>query len=241
MISVVMPAHNEQAYLATAVERVVTGLRQRTESFEVIICENGSTDLTARIASECSDLHPEVRVVTRAEADYGRALRAGFLAAVGDLVVNFDVDLVDLAFLDEALALSRTAGSPVIVVGSKRSPGANDQRPAGRLIVTAIFSMVLRSGFGLRVSDTHGLKLLSRAPLVPIVAACRFGADIFDTELILRAEHAGLEVMEIPVTVVDQRPPRTSIVRRIPRSLLGLARLRVTLWRERSSGCRAKV
>jgi glycosyltransferase involved in cell wall biosynthesis len=228
-----MPAHNEQGYLAAAVERVVNGLRDRPEPFEVIVCENGSTDLTAKIASECCRLHPELKVVALPEADYGRALRAGFLASAGDQVVNFDVDLVDLGFLDAALTLSRTVDSPVIVVGSKRSPGSSDQRPAGRQIVTAIFSLVLRKGFGLRVSDTHGLKLLSRAPLVPVVAACRFGGDIFDTELILRAEHAGLEVMEIPVTVVDQRPPRTSIVRRIPRSLLGLARLRVTLWRER--------
>ena len=55
-----------------------------------------------------------------------------------------------------------------------------------------MFSLVLRHGFGLQVSDTHGVKALRRAPLLPLVEACQFGGDIFDTELILRAERAGL-------------------------------------------------
>jgi glycosyltransferase involved in cell wall biosynthesis len=232
VISVVMPAHNEQAYLGPAVERVVTALRARPGSFEVIVCENGSTDETDQVAKALGHAHPEVRVVTLAEADYGCALKSGFLAATGDLVVNFDVDFVDLGFLDAAVALAGGGAHADVVVGSKRGPGADDQRRAGRKVVTAVFSLVLRAGFGLRVSDTHGLKLLRRAALTPLVAACRFGRDIFDTELVLRAERAGLIVKEIPVIVADQRPPRTPITQRIPRSLAGLARLRVALWQE---------
>jgi len=118
------------------------------------------------------------------------------------------------------------------VVGSKRSPGALDLRNRGRKAVTAVFSAILRGAFGLNVSDTHGHKAMRRAELSPLVDACRFSGDIFDTELILRAERAGLGVIEIPVTVTDQRPPRTPIARRIPRSVVGLARLRLALWQE---------
>jgi glycosyltransferase involved in cell wall biosynthesis len=236
-LSVIMPAHNEEPYLVRAVSEVVEGLHDREIGFEVVVVENGSTDGTAALAGRLGDEHPEVRALSRPEADYGLALRAGFLAATGELVCTFDVDYVDLDFLDTALELMDRAGAegdggPVIVVGSKRSPGAGDHRPPGRRVVTAVFSTVLRHGFGLGVTDTHGVKLLRRGPLEPLVADCRFGADIFDTELILRAERAGWTVSEVPVTVNDQRPPRTSIVRRIPRSLLGLCRLRVTLWRE---------
>jgi hypothetical protein len=86
--------------------------------------------------------------------------------------------------------------------------------------------------FRLRVSDTHGMKLLSRRELAPIVRSCRFRRDLFDTEMILRAERAGLTVVELPVTVRESRPSRTSIMRRIPRSLAGLVRLRIALWAE---------
>jgi glycosyltransferase involved in cell wall biosynthesis len=228
-----MPAHNERDYLEPAVSRVVDGLRTRGGAFEVIICENGSTDGTVAVAREAAERYDEVSLISLPVPDYGQALRAGFLAATGDLVVNFDMDYVDLDFLDDALRLLKTEGGPVAVVGSKRSRGAHDRRSPGRRMVTAVFSLILRFGFRLGVSDTHGMKLLERAPLEPVVRATRFGADLFDTELIIRAERAGLTVAELPVTVQETRPPRSSIVKRIPRSLAGLLRLRIALWRER--------
>lgn len=230
MITIVMPAHNEAGYLESAVKTVVTGGRNRGLDFEVVISENGSTDGTPDEAKQLARTFREVTVLRATEADYGEALKAGFLAARGRVVVNFDVDLVDLGFFDKATAII-AAGEATIVVGSKRGPGSHDERPFGRRAVTAVFSAVLRYGFGLRVSDTHGLKALLRPPLVPLVEACQFGGDIFDTELILRAERAGLLVRELPVTVTDQRPPRTPIAGRIPRTLVGLLRLRLALGR----------
>jgi glycosyltransferase involved in cell wall biosynthesis len=230
VLTVVMPAHNEQDYLEAAVATVVEGLRRQGEPFAVVVVENGSTDQTAVVARDLSARHPEVRAVSLGSADYGAALRAGLLEADGEWVVNFDVDFVDLSFLQRALEEAARTGA-AIVVGSKRSPGADDRRTPGRRLVTAVFSVLLRVGFGLGVSDTHGLKLLRRPAMAPLAEVSRFGGDIFDTELILRAERAGLVVAEIPVRVSDQRPPRTPIVRRIPRSLLGLAKLRVSLWR----------
>ena len=100
-----MPAHNEQDYLEAAVTTVVIGLRARRERFEVVVCENGSTDDTAILAGQIAERFPEVRALSCPTADYGRALRTGFLAAKGDIVVNFDVDLIDLGFLDGSLRL----------------------------------------------------------------------------------------------------------------------------------------
>jgi glycosyltransferase involved in cell wall biosynthesis len=224
-----MPAHNEQDYLARAVAEVVTGLRARSVPFEVIICENGSTDRTPELALALAEAYPEVRRLTSTRADYGAALRQGFLAARGEVVANFDVDYVDLSFLDASLVLLEGDGRPAVVVASKRSPGAVDTRPLGRRVVTATFSLLLRVGFGLTVSDTHGMKVLHRADLLPLVNNCRCDADLFDTELVLRAERAGLGVSELPVTVRDTRPPRSPIITRVLRSTAGLVRLRLAL------------
>ena len=231
-VTVVMPAHNEEDYLSASVATVVEGMRRRCSSFEVLVVENGSGDRTAEVARALEAAFPEVRALSQPEADYGRALQAGLLEARGELVVNFDVDFVDLGFFDQATA-GAAAGRAAIVVGTKRGPGASDDRNLARRLVTAVFSVVMRRGFGLQVSDTHGLKLLRRDAVLSLAGECRFGGDIFDTELVLRAERAGLLVTEIPVVVAEQRPPRTSILRRIPRSLLGLARLRLALARER--------
>ena len=225
-----MPAHNEAGYLEPAVKSVVTGLAGRGP-FEVIVVENGSVDSTAAEADSLAADYGEVRVRRLAEADYGAALRAGFLAASGEIVVNFDVDLVDMDFLDRAVGAMAARPELSVLVGTKRGPGAEDRRSPARRLVTATFSAVLRTGFGLRISDTHGLKALRREPLLALVEQCRSGQDIFDTELIIRAERAGLVVDQIPVAVTDTRPPRTPIVRRIPRTLAGLGRLWVDLRR----------
>jgi glycosyltransferase involved in cell wall biosynthesis len=231
-----MPAHNEAAWLPLALAAAEEALSATGLPYEVLVSENGSTDGTARLAEELARSRTAVRVLKSPSADYGRALRDGFLAARGEIVVYFDVDLVDRAFLERALSLMREGDGPDLVVGSKRAEGARDRRPAARRFVTAVFSAVLRHGFGLHVSDTHGTKALSREAAAPLVAACRFGGDIFDTELVLRAERSGLSVIEVPVDVAEIRAPRSPIGRRIARSLLGLLRLRLALWQEPVAG-----
>jgi glycosyltransferase involved in cell wall biosynthesis len=232
-LTVVMPAFNEAEILESSVTAVVHGLRARGETFEIVIVENGSTDGTAGIADALAASQPEVRVEHRAEADYGRALRAGLLAAQGNAVVNFDTDFYDLGFLDAAVARVVADDGPAIIVGSKRGEGSSDERAALRKLATAVFSTVLRVGFGLHVSDTHGIKAMRRAAVEPFARACRSGQDLFDTELILRVERAGLRTAEIPVGVTELRPARTSIMQRVPRTLLGLVKLRIALFRDR--------
>ncbi len=230
-LSVVLPAHNEEAYLEAAVGRVLAGLAERRLDAEVLVVENGSTDRTAAVARRVARRHRKVRVLERSRADYGAALAAGFRAARGELVVNFDVDLVDLGFLERALALLQEDPGLDVVIGTKRGAGADDRRGASRRIVTGVFSLVMRLGFGLRVSDTHGVKLLRAEPLRSLVDRVGSSADLFDTELVLRAERSGLRVAELPVSVSEQRPARTAISTRLPRTLAGLVRLRLALWR----------
>lgn len=234
MISIVLPAFNESSMLDATVRTVVEGFRDRGDAFEVHIVENGSTDDTASVARRLADEWTEVRVASLGYADYGDALRAGLLASTGDAAVIFDVDYYDLEFASaalDALDVSATPSGPVVVVGSKRAPGSQDERTALRRLATAIFSTILRRLFGLSLSDTHGMKVVSLAALRPVVAECRCGADLFDTELIIRAERAGFRVAEIPVVVRELRPSRTSILRRVPRTVGGIIRLRRVLGR----------
>jgi len=232
LISVVMPAHDEAAFIGTAVREVAEGMRSRGP-FEIVVVENGSTDDTAEVAKALTPDIPELRVLSLGAPDYGKALRMGFLAAEGEIVAFFDVDYFDLGFLDRAVALIEAPGGPAVVVGSKRGEGALDTRPWPRRMVTLVFSTILKVGFGLSVSDTHGMKVLRRQPLIPLAERCRFGTDLFDTELILRAERAGLKSGEVPVIVQELRPSRSSIAKRIPRTMANLVKLRIYLWKDR--------
>ncbi len=234
-VTVVLPAYQEEGFLETAVSDVVKGLRTAGRSFEVLIVENGSIDRTGEISRQLAEEFVEVSALSIDQANYGLALRHGLLSASAEFVANFDVDLYDLDFLDAAIKRLGPAGGPEsasIVVASKRGADANDTRHWTRKVVTGVFSTLLRIGFGLRVSDTHGMKVMRRADVLGIARTCVFGTDLFDTELILRTERAGLRTAEIGVTITEKRPARTPIVGRIARSLRGLAKLWFTLRRE---------
>ncbi|MEI4920722.1 glycosyltransferase, partial [Klebsiella pneumoniae] len=80
-------------------KELVGALRERPRTFEVLVVENGSIDTTLADARAFADHDPVVSVLTRPRPDYGAAMRAGILAATGDVVVVFDVDYYDAEFV----------------------------------------------------------------------------------------------------------------------------------------------
>jgi hypothetical protein len=234
-LSIVLPAHNEVTLLGSTVTNLATGLDERHRSYELVVVENGSHDGTLRLARLLAAQLQGIRVLTMPVGDYGAALRAGFRAARGSVVVNFDVDYYDLAFLDRALEMLTTSGCAV-VVASKRAPGALDRRSPYRRLVTYVFTTLLNRAFGMAVTDAHGMKAMRRHELAGIVDDCVMTRSLFDVELVLRAGRAGLEVAEVPAVVVERRPPRSGITRRSIETVVGLARLFLALRRVRSVG-----
>jgi glycosyltransferase involved in cell wall biosynthesis len=234
MISVVLPAYNEADTLQSTVTDVLNYMQSRNEDFEIIIVENGSTDDTLAIASTLAIENDSVFAFNEDIPDYGRALRKGFREANGEIVINFDVDFYDFDFLERAVSIIReeSPNRPGIVVGSKRALGANDKRSPIRRFATFTFSTLLKVGFGLGVSDTHGIKAIHRPSVLEIEKHCAFTVDLFDTELILRSERNGIIVSEIPVTVEESRPARSNLISRIPRTLLGLTKMRLLFFYE---------
>jgi glycosyltransferase involved in cell wall biosynthesis len=223
--SVVLPAYNEEAILERTATTLVDELRRKEVSFEIVIVENGSTDATANIANDLQQQISEIRAFVEPRADYGAALRTGFRSSENEFVINFDCDYYNVDFLVAAIAKFEENPNLAVIVGSKRAPGSDDTRAWHRRLVTVVFSTLLRKVFGLHRSDTHGMKAMRREMVAPYVEQCQLTRELFDTELILRVERAGLPTDEIPVAVLEQRPARSSIVSRIPRTLRGLTQL----------------
>ena len=225
-ITVVLPAHNEVMLIGSTVTNLVSGFERRGRAFEILVVENGSTDGTLRLARLLAAQLPHVRVLSLASGDYGEALAAGFRDALGPLIVSFDVDYYDLSFFDAALGLL-DSGEADLVLASKRAAGARDRRPLLRRVLTAGFAAALHRVVGIEVSDAHGMKVVSASAVVPLIEQTVLRGSLFDVELVLRANRAGLAVRELPAVVRELRPPRTSVLRRIVESAIGLVRLRL--------------
>jgi glycosyltransferase involved in cell wall biosynthesis len=90
LLSVIVPAFNEEATLAQIVEK----LRRVPYLFEIIIVDDCSTDQTSAIAEVLSRKYSNVRVL-RMPSNSGKtaALKAGFAASQGEIVIVQDADL----------------------------------------------------------------------------------------------------------------------------------------------------
>jgi glycosyltransferase involved in cell wall biosynthesis len=227
-LSIIIPIHNEEAILRSAVVELREDLRALGQSYEIVLAENGSRDRTLAIAQELSQEMPDVRWLSTPEPDYGQALKAGLLAAHGEIAVCDEIDLCDVSFHRAAIELIDHDGAD-LVVGSKLLRESADRRPMLRHLGSLVYTGLLRTLIGFRGTDTHGPKALRRARALPIVRACVVGKDVFASELVIRAERAGLRVREVPLDVREKRPPSINLIKRVPAVVRNLARLAVAL------------
>jgi glycosyltransferase involved in cell wall biosynthesis len=227
-VSIVIPIHNEEAILRAAIVDLRERLRDCNYDWELILVENGSTDNTTNVANGLAQKYPNISVLSLPEPNYGSALRQGIVAARGDIVICEEIDLCDTAFHQQALNL--LADPTVdIVIGSKLLNGASDRRPLMRHAASYLYSTMLRIALGFRGTDTHGLKALRRSTVLPVVRACVIERDVFASELVLRAERTNLKIIEIPVRVMELRPPSINLFARVPRVLGNVFQLALAL------------
>jgi glycosyltransferase involved in cell wall biosynthesis len=228
--SLVVPVYNEAPILTESLSRMVSAFDAIGSEYEIFICENGSTDDTQRLTRDLERIHSPVRADFLPTANYGLALRHGIVACRHELVVLVNIDFWSVDFVRRALPLLEDGAD--LVVGSKVMAGSNDARPFLRRAITRSFNVLLHRLFDFRGTDTHGMKALRQSRLGPIAGQCVTDRSLFDTELVLRAERAGLRVVEIPVEVREIRQPDYwSIVRRIPETFVNLSRMVRALWR----------
>jgi glycosyltransferase involved in cell wall biosynthesis len=90
VLSVVVPAYNEEATLGAVVEKLLDVPRL----LEVVVVDDCSTDRTREVAQALADRHPRVRVARHA-SNRGKteALRTGFKLTRGEIVIVQDADL----------------------------------------------------------------------------------------------------------------------------------------------------
>jgi glycosyltransferase involved in cell wall biosynthesis len=87
-LSVVIPAHNEEAYIGPCLKAVLKEVARCGLSVEVLVVNNASTDCTAPIAAR----FPGVRVVNEPCKGLSRARNRGYLESCGELIANIDAD-----------------------------------------------------------------------------------------------------------------------------------------------------
>lgn len=94
LISVVMPAHNAQKYLSTAIESI---LNQTFKKFELIIVNDASTDKTLQIIKSFAKKDSRIRIINnKKRLDIAGSLNKGISHAMSNIIARMDADDISL-------------------------------------------------------------------------------------------------------------------------------------------------
>jgi len=207
-LSVVLPVCDESASFPT----FFAALRRVLESnfgegpVEVVVINNGSTDDTSGVVNRIfSELNGEKFVTVYREfrwRDYSEAVRRGVLLTRGEYIAWLGVDIEDLGSIGRGLGVLKRANADIVILS--KYLGA-DWRPAKRIIMNRLYTILIRLLDGLWYSDIEGFMIITRKakPLLDSLGFSR--GNTLNLNLIYFAKKLGIRIEEAPFYAFEER------------------------------------
>jgi glycosyltransferase involved in cell wall biosynthesis len=218
--AVVIPTLNEEASIAGVVSALPRDWVDR-----VIVADGGSSDATAeRARSAGAD-------VIAAGRGYGRACLAGaWAASEADIVVFMDGDGADDPASIEALVAPIRSGAFDFVIAS-RARGAREPGSIGwhQLLAGRLAGLGMHMLYGVRYTDMCAFRAIRRDRLIALgMREMTYGWNI---EMQMRAAHAGLRILEIPVPYRRRAGGASKVAGSMSGTIRASAGIVATFWR----------
>lgn len=224
-LSVIVPAFNEEKRLPETLAAILSFLRHRGQSFEILVVDDGSSDRTVEVAEAAG---PEVRVLRNpGNRGKGYSVRNGMLNAQGEWRLMSDADLSTPIEELNRLEASLTGGAEV-AIASRAIAGANLEKRQSILRETSgrFFNLLVRWLHLPGIKDTQcGFKLFSAAAAEAAFRHSRLDGFAFDVEALVLARRAGFKIVEVAVTWRNDEQSRVSLGRGLA-AFVDLIRLR---------------
>ena len=201
LLSVVLPAYNEQALLEKNVTAIIDYLKSLEPEFrwEVIIVNDGSRDATPAIADRLAAAHPEVITVHHPRNfGLGQAMSYGFANTAGDYVITLDMDLsYDVEHIGQLARTIRDGGARMVLASPYMEGGSIRNVPLLRRRLSVLGNRFLRYFAKGRFST---LTCMTRAYDGPFIRAMNLRALGMDAmpETVYKAMILNAAIDEIP-------------------------------------------
>lgn len=238
VLSVVVPAYNEQQRLPQTLANIFAYLDRQPFSSEVIVADDGSEDDTAAIVEQLAARHPTLHLLRLDHRGKGFTVRAGALTAQGEHVLLCDADLAVPIKDWERLRRFLDAGYDV-AIGSREGLGARREgEPWYRHIMGRVFNLIVRTVAVSGIQDTQcGFKALRREAAQDLFQQVKiYGANAprvrgaavtaYDVELLYLARRRGYQIAEVPVPWRYGTETKVNPLRDSWRNLLDVMRVR---------------
>lgn len=236
-ISLVIPAHNEEAVIAKTLQSYTGLLERRSTSYEILVVLNGCQDRTLEHVTALQASCPSLGWALLAEAGKGRAVKLGFQLAHGDWVgfVDADGQISPEEFEKLLLVLERMPEVDGVIASKYREPAFHREAVTSPLrdLAGRTFSQLVRSVLGLPYRDTQcGAKVFRRQALQDVLGDLKLEGWTFDVELLLHLHRQRKRIAEVPVVLRSgDRPSQLRTLQVAPRMFRDVLELRKRLRR----------
>jgi dolichol-phosphate mannosyltransferase len=170
MLSVVIPAHNEEGHIAGTVQHLAEALQAVDIPYEILVVNDSSTDATERILASLGAADIGLRYINNPPPNgFGLAVRRGLAEFRGDAVAIVMADGSDNPA--DLVAFYRELNDGYdCVFGSRFMRGGRvDNYPKLKLILNRLANFTIRALFLLRYNDvTNAFKLYRRSAIAGI-------------------------------------------------------------------------
>ena len=200
MLSVIIPACNEEKYLRETIDAV----RKQNKDNELIVVSDGSKDGTCELVKEFSKKNSNIKLLSyEKNRGKGYAVKTGMLGAVGDLRLFMDSDnSTPIEELDKLTKLIKPNDIYDVVIGSLAMPGAeiNKKEFILRVIAGWLGNIIIQLLVLPGIKDTQrGFKLFTRTAAEKIFSKTKIERWGFDIEVLALARKFGFMIKEIAV------------------------------------------
>ena len=171
LLSVIIPAHNEEGCIVSTVEHLHLELRLQAVPHEIVVVDDGSTDSTWQKLQTLADHIPALRPVQhQGQHGFGRAIAKGFAAMTGDAAVVMMADESDDC-RDVVRYWKLLNEGWDAVFGSRfiKGGGVIDY-PWLKLRMNRVTNFLIRVMFGIKLNDTTNAFKAYRAT---VIEGCR--------------------------------------------------------------------
>jgi glycosyltransferase involved in cell wall biosynthesis len=227
-LSVVIPAMNEAERIGDSLRALQSGLPDTAGPWEIRVVDDGSTDETPKIVAEAAARDPRVVLQREPHRGKGGALRAGLLAARGELRFMCDADL-SMPVSELPRFIAAVPSQCDLAIGSREGEGAKRVgEPEHRHAMGRVFNLLVRVSGLSGIQDTQcGFKMFSARAAEAIVPKLTLDGWAIDIEMLVIAAKQGLRVREVPIEWHYRERSRVSPVRdslRMSRDVLRIRR-----------------
>ena len=194
-ISVVMPALNEEANIAQAINSCLAAFSQYGLKGEIVVVDDGSQDKTKEVVKAIMRAEERIRLIIHpAPRGIGASFWAGFRGAGGDAVVMIPGDNEnELSQIIRHIGLLRDVDMVVPFVRNK------DVRSGWRNLLSGAYTFILNATFGMSLKYFNGTVLYKKSLLDNI--GCASKGFFFQAEILIKALKNGCLFAEVPYSI----------------------------------------